>query len=381
MLVSILLAFHLLIPILFTFHLLVTISLARGGAERSCAMLSQMLFDNGHHVHLVTLNNEVDFAYKGTLFNLGLLKHSNDNIVFRLLRFKKFRKYLLDNSFDVIIDHRPKNNFYREFFYENFIYRNIKRIYVAHTSKVEDVLTNKPDKFVEILNKNITNVSVSKYIQNKIFRNNGVVKSITIYNAYNPTWIKKTDFKIPLVLESKEYILSYARIDDDVKDFKFLIESFTQSNVWKKDKFLVIMGEGKDKEKLIEISNSLPSSNQIIFLPFTKDPFTIIKKAKFVTITSRYEGFPMVLVESLSLGTPIVSLDIVSGPSEVIIDKFNGLLIVKRDVSLFSEGIATMFNDLELYNRCKQNTKTSVKEFSMEKISEKWNKLLQDELQ
>ena len=360
---------------------LVTISLARGGAERSCAMLSQMLFDNGHNVHLVTLNNEVDFAYKGTLFNLGLLKHSNDNIVFRFLRFKKFRKYLLDNSFDVIIDHRPKNNFYREFFYENFIYRNIKRIYVAHTSKVEDVLTNKPDKFVEILNKNITNVSVSKYIQNENFRNNGVVKSITIYNAYNPTWIKKTDFKIPLVLESKEYILSYARIDDDVKDFKFLIESFTQSNIWKKDKLLVIMGDGKDKEKLIEISNSLPSSNQIIFLPFTKDPFTIIKKAKFVAITSRYEGFPMVLVESLSLGTPIVSLDIVSGPSEVIIDKFNGLLIVKRDVSLFSEGISTMFNDLELYNRCKQNTKTSVKEFSMEKISEKWNKLLQDELQ
>jgi len=88
----------------------------------------------------------------------------------------------------------------------------------------------------------------------------------------------------------------------------------------------------------------------------------------------------MVLAESLSLGTPVVSLDVISGPSEIIIDQQNGLLIGKREVSLFSEGIVAMFEDLELYNRCKNNAKTSVAEFSKEKISEKWNKLLQDEL-
>ncbi len=359
---------------------LVTISLSKGGAERSCAMLSQMLFDKGHEVHIITLNNSIDFDFKGTLFNLGLLKKNNDNLWLRLARFKKLRKYLLDNSFDVIIDHRPKIFFNTEWYYDRYVYRGFKRVYVAHTSKARKVLTNKPINYVEILNKNLVNVSVSKYIQKEIFKVNGVKKSLTIYNAYDPLWCQNMDYKLPTILENKEYILSYGRIDDDVKDFKFLIESFIHSNSWKNNKYLVIMGNGKDKEELMDLSKSTPGSNQIIFLPFTKDPFSIIKHSKFVTITSRYEGFPMILAESLSLGTPVVSLDIISGPSEIIIDKFNGLLIDKREVSLFSEGITSMFNNTELYNGCKHNAKSSVEGFSMKKISEKWNKLLQDEL-
>lgn len=359
---------------------LVTISLAKGGAERSCAMLSQMLFNKGHEVHLVVLNNEIDFAYKGTLLNLGLFKKNNRGLWNRFLRFKKLRNYLVDNSFDVLIDHRPKIHFNKEWIYHKFIYRNIKRIYVAHTSKIEKVLTNKPVKFVDILNQNIVNVSVSEYIKNENFIMKGVKKAVVIHNAFDSKWNENLDSELPNSLIDKDYILSYGRIDDEIKDFRFLIESFKDSKVWKNNKYLIIMGDGKDKEDLISFSNLLPCSKNIIFLPFTKNPFSIISHAKFVTITSKYEGFPMILAESLSLGTPVVSLDIVSGPSEIILDKLNGLLIAKRDVSLFSEGITSMFNNKELYTRCKANGKTSVKEFSMEKTSDKWNKLLQDEL-
>ena len=359
---------------------LVSISLAKGGAERSCAMLSEMLSDSGHDVHIVLLNNQIDFPFKGSLFNLGLFKKKQDNFMFRFLRFRKLRKYLVENSFDVIIDHRPKNNYKRELFYQKYIYRNLSKIYVAHTSKVQQILTNEPKQFIEIYNKNIINISVSKYIQSEILKKNGVEKRTTIYNAFDPLWFDDKHNFIPSEIKNKEYILSYGRIDDEIKDFTFLINSFNQSLLWQKDKYLVILGDGKDKKKLIEYSKALPCSEKIIFLPFTNMPFPIIKNAKFVTITSKYEGFPMVLAESLSLGTPVVSLDIISGPSEIIIDQQNGLLINKREVSLFSEGIIAMFEDSELYNNCKKNAKQSVAGFSKEKISEKWNKILQDEL-
>ena len=359
---------------------LVTISLAKGGAERSCAMLSEMLSDSGHSVHIVTLNDQIDFPFKGVLFNLGLFKKEPDNFWLRFTRLKKLRKYLVENSFDVIIDHRPKNNYKRELFYQKYVYRNLPKIYVAHTSNVSEILTNNLSKFVEIYNKNVTNVSVSKYIQNEILMKNGVEKCTTIYNAFDPLWFDEEQLIIPSEIKNKDYILSYGRIEDEIKDFTFLINSFNQSLVWQKERYLVILGDGKDKNNLIDYSKTLPCSEKIIFLPFIKTPFSIIKKAKFVTITSKYEGFPMVLAESLSLGTPVVSLDIISGPSEIIIDQQNGLLISKREVSLFSEAIVAMFEDLELYNRCKNNAKKSVTEFSKEKISEKWNKLLQDEL-
>ena len=49
---------------------LVTISLAGGGAERSTAMLSQMLSKNGFDVHLIVLNDAIDYEYSGTLLSL-----------------------------------------------------------------------------------------------------------------------------------------------------------------------------------------------------------------------------------------------------------------------------------------------------------------------
>ena len=298
---------------------LVSISLAKGGAERSCAMLSQMLHKLGYQVHIVLLNDDIDFTYKGTLFNLGILIKEPDTFLKRLLRFKKLRNFLLNHSFDVIIDHRPKNNYLRELFYKKYIYKSMKAIYVIHSSKKEEYFTSKPKKFINIYNNNSVTIAVSNYIKNEIADKLGIKNCKTIHNAYDSNW-NSNNIERPIEIMNKEYILSYGRIDDDVKDLTFLIQAFTFSEIWKKNRYLVILGDGKDKEKLKIFASKLPSSKQIIFLPFTPNPFPYIVYAKFVTLTSFYEGFPMVLVETLSLGIPVVSLDIVSGPSEIIKD-------------------------------------------------------------
>src|SRR5690606_41857642 len=87
---------------------LVSISLATGGLERSCAMLSQMLEQHGHEVHLVILNDEFGYRFSGKILNLGKLKAENDTKVKRLLRIRKFRNYLKNENIDVIIDQRSK---------------------------------------------------------------------------------------------------------------------------------------------------------------------------------------------------------------------------------------------------------------------------------
>lgn len=357
---------------------IVSICLAKGGAERSCAMLSEMLVAQGHEVHIAILTDAVTFPYSGTLFNLGKLKQPNESFSGRFKRLLKLRAYLKKYTFDVIIDHRTKNNYYRELFYHKIIYKGFKKIYVVHSSNPDLYLTQKPTDFAKVYNKNSVTIGVSKYISETILPWFGVSNATTIHNAFDPTW-RESKNPLPKNLIAGSYILSYGRIDESVKDFTFLLNAYTASNLWKQGIQLVILGDGDDKKALQQFAETLPSAPQIVFLP-SQSPFQIIANAQFVTLTSRFEGFPMVLVESLSLGVPVVSLDIISGPSEIIQDEKNGLLIPKRDVSLFAKAMQRMSIDDILQKTCRKNAKTSVAQFSTKEIAKKWNQLLQNEL-
>jgi glycosyltransferase involved in cell wall biosynthesis len=352
---------------------LVSISLAKGGAERSVAMLSQMLSSLGHDVHIVVLNNEIDFKYSGTLFNIGNLKPKNDHFLARLTRFKKLRRYLKTQAFDVVIDHRPKNEFFRELFYKKYIYRSLSTIYVVHSSNKQEYFTKIATKMAALYNTTLATVTVSSHIEQYVAKTSGVINCSTIHNAYNPAWKQEVSIDD---LPANNYILSYGRLYDGIKDFSFLIHTFNVSGVWKDGVSLVIMGDGPDKKMLQHLAATMPCNKHIVFLPFTKAPFGIIKNARCVTLTSFYEGFPMVLVESLSLGVPVVSLDIVSGPSEIIQHNYNGLLVKERDPEKFADALGVICRDEVLYLKLKAQTQGSVQQFSMQEISVKWDKLL-----
>ncbi|MAP54591.1 glycosyltransferase [Altibacter sp.] len=358
---------------------LVSISLAGGGAERSCAMLSEMLSEYGHDVHIAILNNAIDYPYNGKLFNLGLFKNTKETTLRRFLRIRRLRRYLRKERFDLIIDHRGKNDYRREVFYTKYVYKGERLCYVVHSANPNLYLTEYPGKAAEIYNRNLLTVGVSSTICKHITKVYNIRNCKVIHNAFDPDWNAALD-KLPTILQDKKYLLSYGRIEDSVKDFSLLIEAFSLSEAYKKDWYLVIMGDGRDKEMLQQKAVEMKGGSHIVFLPFTKVPFTFIKHAHAVTLTSKFEGFPMVLVESLSVGVPVIALDIMSGPSEIVRHEENGLLVPKRETALFAQAISRMCFDESLYLHCKSRAKETVQAFSKDQIAAKWDQLLQDEL-
>jgi glycosyltransferase involved in cell wall biosynthesis len=87
-----------------------------------------------------------------------------------------------------------------------------------------------------------------------------------------------------------------------------------------------------------------------------------------------------VLIESLSAGTPVISVDCESGPNEIIKHEDNGLLIENFDVSKLSKAYNRFVLEEELYLHCKQNAEKSIEHLKIENIATQWTNYLKNEL-
>ena len=137
-----------------------------------------------------------------------------------------------------------------------------------------------------------------------------------------------------------------------------------------------ISSEIKDEDDLY---NETTLTEDVEFLGHLENPEAYLKRAYFTALTSKNEGFPNVLLESLVYSTPVVAYECESGPNEIIMDTHNGLLVKNQDIDAFAIAINKMITDKDLYVNCKLNAKSSVDKFNPEAIVNKWIKFLKIE--
>ncbi|MCG7863275.1 MAG: glycosyltransferase [Candidatus Thiodiazotropha endolucinida] len=101
------------------------------------------------------------------------------------------------------------------------------------------------------------------------------------------------------------------------KDFATLLRAFADLRKHRPCR-LIILGDGRQRENLLTLSNELGISEALALPGFTSNPYRYMKQANLFVLSSRWEGSPNVLTEAMALGTPVVSTDCPSGPSELL---------------------------------------------------------------
>lgn len=143
-------------------------------------------------------------------------------------------------------------------------------------------------------------------------------KCITIYNPLKLFKVSK-NFK-----RNKNLLLAVGRLEKQ-KNFSCLIKAIKISKLKNPKLRLTIVGKGKEKKKLISLTNKLNLKKEIRFVGY-KNPKKYYSTHGIMILSSFFEGLPNVLLESMSYKLPIVSSDCYSGPREILSNNKYGYL-------------------------------------------------------
>lgn len=186
-----------------------------------------------------------------------------------------------------------------------------------------------------------------------------VLPNFIDYSKINRFADEKIEDDIP-----DNYLLNIGRLENQknqiglLRIFRKVLDRFP-------DEYLVIIGEGSLKEELKKVIKDLSLEKNVFLLGYRENPWKYYKRAKMFLLTSIFEGFGLVLIESLYFKVPIVSFDI---PSSVEITENGkyGLIAKSYDEDDFVQKVVSLLEDKHLYETLKEDGYNKAMEFSIE---------------
>lgn len=349
-------------------------TLAYGGAERIHSTLSLYLEQQGFDVHNILNLDAITYPYGGQLFNLGMFKSARSSLGNKYKRFRLFRHYIQENSFDYVIDFRTRSKPFTEVLLQYLVF-GPTYIPTVHSAHLPWYFTSSSFWGKRLYRKAKRIIAVSQAITDQIKTNYGYTNVQTLYNPTSLAMIQQ-QAQGDHPFQGQRYLVACGRMDSDIKQFDRLIQIYAESQLAASNIHLVILGEGQLQQQLQTQVKQLQMENYVHLPGFYANPFPIFKDALFFVHSSRLEGFPTVLVEALACGIPVVSFDCPTGPREIIQSNYNGLLIENQNFDDLKVAMELLAFDETKRTKLQANTVESVRPFDLEPIGTQWLALL-----
>ncbi|MFT8459831.1 MAG: glycosyltransferase [Liquorilactobacillus ghanensis] len=186
------------------------------------------------------------------------------------------------------------------------------------------------------------------------------VPAAKIFLIYNPvTIISHQTIPAPPAGQPFHPIFIGRMILDGQKNIRLLFDGLNLLHIpWKLDMF----GKGYDFPKVKQYAQKLGIAANISWHGWLPNPWQMVSQADGLLLSSKYEGFPMVLVEAISRGLPVVSTNCPTGPQDII-NHQNGILTPMDDAPAFAQACTWLYLNRQLYKR--QQVQQTMRKFDV----------------
>lgn len=311
---------------------------------------------------------KMGFRYAGRIFVAG--NPSAWGPWRRLQLLLRLRGFFKKNTFDVVIDFRVKLHPWAEAYLNHFVWKEtyvctlhsaLTHLYFPKMLGIK-LLYRKSTQFV-CINPDLYDTYVSRH---------GIQPTV-LGNPIAPNHIRDAaQMQKPGI---QNYWLAIGRLDAN-KQYATLLQHFVASDLPRQGIQLVIAGDGP-QQALLKQRIRENSGASVRLMSFQNNPYSLMQGALGLVICSQNEGLPMVALEALSLGCPVVAFDCPTGPRQLIRHGHNGLLIEPQNWDELLKGMQLLSENENLRQQYSRQAPGSVAAYHVDQIGPQWLHFLQ----
>jgi glycosyltransferase involved in cell wall biosynthesis len=344
--------------------------------------MAEFWAEKGHRIFVLTIaDKNADFfplPEKIKRIGLDLMQQSQNffhGLWLNLQRILKIRNQVRFLKPDVIVSFVDQTNIL-------VLLSTIKMPVPVIVSERTNPAKHQIGRFWGFLRKIVYPFSTAAVVQTQAVKN-WLLSSIKMSNRVvvipnslvNPASINKQEIASAFMEKYSHKIIAVGRLGFE-KGFDLLIESFSLLAEDFPDWGLLILGEGNERKNLEKMVFDKGLSDRVLLPGRVECPAAYMKRSDVFVLSSRYEGFPNVLLEAMGCGLPVISFDCPNGPGEIITDGLNGILVENGSIDALTLAMRNLLADGEKRRELGGKASEVLQKYSQEKIMQEWEALI-----
>ncbi|MFV0250039.1 MAG: glycosyltransferase [Bacilli bacterium] len=374
-----------------------------GGAQRVTSIIANKLEKIGYDVTIISTKPvEVNLKLYGLSNNVNLINVKKRPIIFKIINLPCKLLRIINMKFNFLKKYK-KILKYIYYTHDNYILKSLENIinsnkynYVIGVEGIDfiplTIIKNKIDSKIigwqhsstsayyftrgmfyfnqdELMKDNLKKLDYYITLTKKDgleLKNKYLIENKTIYNPVSFTTIEKAN-------PNNKRFIAAGRLHT-VKGFDIMIETYKiyklNGGKWP----LYIYGDGDEYSNLSKIIKKYNLESDVILGGYTIDIKKEMLNSSVYLMTSKLEGLPMVILEAMECGLPVITFDL-SFCSEILINN-SGYLITKNDIFSFANAMLKLSTNSVILSEMKNNAIMEAKKYDIENIIKQWEKIL-----